>query len=105
MVANVPKPAIAVPPHLYLLKSNSDPLVDVKTAWIWLMQQQQQQEAMHGLSFKGSTHSSEYFDHLIRNGAVVIGKTKMSAFAVPEVPPTRCFDHFPGLAIPVASDW
>lgn len=39
--------------------------------------------------------TSEFVERLIRKGAVVVGKTKLSAFAGSEVPPTQCVDYFP----------
>ena len=32
---------------------------------------------------------------LIDKGAIIVGKTKMSAFAGSEVPPEKCIDYFP----------
>lgn len=39
--------------------------------------------------------SSEYIQLLIQKGAVVVGKTKLSAFAGSEIPPSQCIDYFP----------
>lgn len=39
--------------------------------------------------------SSEYVDLLICKGAVIVGKTKLSAFAGSEIPPNQCIDYFP----------
>lgn len=39
--------------------------------------------------------SSEYVDKLTEQGAVIVGKTKLSAFAGSEIPPCQCIDYFP----------
>ena len=39
--------------------------------------------------------TSEYVDYLIEKGAIVVGKTKLSAFAGSEIPPNQCIDYFP----------
>ncbi|KAE9364327.1 amidase signature enzyme [Stipitochalara longipes BDJ] len=40
-------------------------------------------------------HTSAFVQRLIDHGAVIVGKTKMSAFAGSEVPPEKCIDYFP----------
>ncbi|KAK3297432.1 amidase signature domain-containing protein, partial [Chaetomium fimeti] len=39
--------------------------------------------------------TSELVNQLVRQGAVILGKTKMGAYAGSEVPPEKCIDHFP----------
>ncbi len=39
--------------------------------------------------------TSELVGDLLRQGAVIVGKSKMSAFAGSEVPPEKCIDYFP----------
>ncbi|KAI1760074.1 amidase [Hypoxylon sp. FL1150] len=39
--------------------------------------------------------SAKYIDSLIEQGAVIVGKTKLSAFAGSEIPPVQCIDYFP----------
>ncbi|RWA09516.1 hypothetical protein EKO27_g5579 [Xylaria grammica] len=39
--------------------------------------------------------SARYVDRLIAQGAVIVGKTKLSAFAGSEIPPCQCIDYFP----------
>jgi Asp-tRNA(Asn)/Glu-tRNA(Gln) amidotransferase A subunit family amidase len=40
-------------------------------------------------------YTSDYLKHLIDLGVVLVGKTKMSAFAGSEIPPEKCIDYFP----------
>lgn len=39
--------------------------------------------------------TSEFVEQLIHKGAVIVGKTKMSAFLGSEIPPAQCIDYFP----------
>jgi hypothetical protein len=39
--------------------------------------------------------TSAYVRELVSQGAVMVGKTKMTAYAGPEVPPEMCIDYFP----------
>lgn len=39
--------------------------------------------------------SSKLIDLLVTQGAIVVGKTKLSAFAGSEVPPCQCIDYLP----------
>lgn len=39
--------------------------------------------------------TSKYVQSLIDKGAIIIGKTKLSAFAGSEIPPNQCIDYFP----------
>ncbi|KAI1120835.1 amidase signature domain-containing protein [Nemania abortiva] len=39
--------------------------------------------------------SARYVDGLIEQGAVIVGKTNLSAFAGSEIPPCQCIDYFP----------
>ncbi|KAI0103174.1 amidase signature domain-containing protein [Nemania sp. FL0031] len=39
--------------------------------------------------------SAKYVSKLIEQGAVIVGKTKLSAFAGSEIPPNQCVDYFP----------
>jgi Asp-tRNA(Asn)/Glu-tRNA(Gln) amidotransferase A subunit family amidase len=41
------------------------------------------------------TQTSELVKRLVRQGAVILGKTKMGAYAGSEVPPEKCIDYFP----------
>ncbi|KAK0750252.1 amidase [Schizothecium vesticola] len=41
------------------------------------------------------SESAKLIQLLLEKGAVVVGKTKLSAFAGSEVPPTQCVDYFP----------
>ncbi|KAH6620994.1 amidase signature domain-containing protein [Chaetomium sp. MPI-SDFR-AT-0129] len=41
------------------------------------------------------TQTSEIVKRLVDKGAVIIGKTKMGAYAGSEVPPEKCIDYFP----------
>ncbi|KAI1423370.1 amidase signature domain-containing protein [Xylaria sp. FL1777] len=38
--------------------------------------------------------SAEYLQRLIQQGAVILGKTKLCAFAGSELPPSQCIDYF-----------
>ncbi|KAI0469333.1 amidase signature domain-containing protein [Xylaria cf. heliscus] len=39
--------------------------------------------------------SAQYLDKLVKQGAIIVGKTKLSAFAGSEIPPSQCIDYFP----------
>lgn len=39
--------------------------------------------------------TSEFVKQLIDKGAIVVGKTKLGAYAGSEVPPEKCIDYFP----------
>jgi len=39
--------------------------------------------------------TAEYVATLQEKGAIIVGKTKLSAFAGSEVPPDQCIDYFP----------
>ncbi|KAF1954360.1 amidase signature enzyme [Byssothecium circinans] len=39
--------------------------------------------------------TAKYIQSLIEKGAVIVGKTKLSAFAGSEIPPNQCIDYFP----------
>jgi Asp-tRNA(Asn)/Glu-tRNA(Gln) amidotransferase A subunit family amidase len=39
--------------------------------------------------------TSSFVKHLISQGAVIVGKTKLSAYAGSEIPPEKCIDYFP----------
>lgn len=39
--------------------------------------------------------TAKYIQHLIDKGAVIVGKTKMGAYAGSEIPPEKCIDYFP----------
>lgn len=41
------------------------------------------------------SESAKLVQILLEKGAVVVGKTKLSAFAGSEVPPAQCIDYFP----------
>ena len=41
------------------------------------------------------SESAKFIQLLLERGAVVVGKTKLSAFAGSEVPPCQCIDYFP----------
>ncbi|KAK4447245.1 amidase [Podospora aff. communis PSN243] len=45
--------------------------------------------------YGAQSKTAEFIQLLMDNGATVVGKTKLSAFAGSEVPPTQCIDYFP----------
>lgn len=90
---------VAVPSRLYYKRTEAKPLAGVRVTV---------KDNMHlagvttGLgnrayaTFYGKCEvTSEYVQSLIDKGAIIIGKTKLSAFAGSEIPPNQCTDYFP----------
>jgi Asp-tRNA(Asn)/Glu-tRNA(Gln) amidotransferase A subunit family amidase len=91
--------AVAVPSRLYAQQSPTQPLAGMRIAVKDNMHLKGVTTTLGSRSYTElygeQTQSSRYIDILVQNGAVVVGKTKMSAFAGSEVPPTECIDYFP----------
>lgn len=45
--------------------------------------------------YEPQQNTSVYLQSLIDKGAIIVGKTKTSAFAASEIPPDKCIDYFP----------
>lgn len=92
-------PAIAVPSRLYFHKTEELPLSGVRIsvkdnmhlAGIITTLGSRSYTELYGTQ----DNTSEYIDLLIQRGAVIVGKTKLSAWAGSEIPPDQCIDYFP----------
>ncbi len=91
--------AVAVPSRLYFKPSEDRPLNGMRIAT---------KDNMHlsgvvtGLGNRAYAdlygkrdETAEFIKLLLDKGAIVVGKTKLSAFAGSEVPPCECVDYFP----------
>ena len=91
--------AVAVPSLLYYKPSEDRPLNGLRVAV---------KDNMHlggvvtGLGNRAyadlygkQAETAEFIKLLLDKGAIVVGKTKLSAFAGSEVPPCQCVDYFP----------
>ncbi|KAJ5108734.1 hypothetical protein N7456_005409 [Penicillium angulare] len=90
---------IPVPSRLYAPESSAQPLAGMRITVKDNMHLKGVVTTLGSRSYAElygkQAQSADYIDRLVRRGAVVIGKTKMSAFAGSEVPPTECIDYFP----------
>lgn len=92
-------PAIAVLSRLYFHKTEELPLSGVRIsvkdnihlAGIITTLGSRSYTELYGTQ----DDTSEYIDLLIQRGAVIVGKTKLSAWAGSEIPPDQCIDYFP----------
>jgi hypothetical protein len=91
--------AVPVPSRLYVQKSPTQPLAGMRITVKDNMHLKGVTTTLGSRSYTElygkQAQSARYVDLLVRSGAVVVGKTKMSAFAGSEVPPTECIDYFP----------
>ena len=92
-------PCVPVPSRLYFKRSEEQPLAGLRVTI---------KDNMHLAGVVTSLGNRAYAElygeqqatakfvtMLIGKGAVIIGKTKLSAFAGSEVPPNQCIDYFP----------
>lgn len=90
---------MAVPSRLYFTKTFEKPLNGRRIA---IKDNIDLDGAVTGLGSKAyaelygeRSESAKLVQTLPENGAVVVGKTSLSAFAGSEVPPAQCIDYFP----------
>ncbi|KAJ5811409.1 amidase [Penicillium riverlandense] len=90
---------VPVPSRLYSQKNAAQPLAGMRIAIKDNMHLNGVTTTLGSRSYAElygkQPKSSQYVDILIQKGAIIVGKTKMSAFAGSEVPPTECIDYFP----------
>lgn len=91
--------SVAVPSRLYYPKSPEKPLNGLRISVKDNMHVQGLVTSLGNRAYAElyGTQSStaQYVAELQALGAVVVGKTKLSAFAGSEVPPCQCVDYFP----------
>ncbi|KAL8833578.1 MAG: hypothetical protein Q9170_004193 [Blastenia crenularia] len=91
--------SVPVPSRLYYKKTTAKPLTGVRVtikdnmhlAGVTTGLGNRAYAALYGK--KEAT--SEYVQSIIEKGAIIVGKTKLSAFAGSEIPPNQCIDYFP----------
>ena len=90
---------VPVPSRLYTTKSPTRPLAGLRITVKDNMHLKGVVTTLGSRSYAElygkQSSSATYIKLLVQSGAVIIGKTKMSAFAGSEVPPTQCIDYFP----------
>lgn len=91
--------AVAVPSRLYFSKTLEKPLNGQRIA---IKDNIDLAGVVTGLGNRAyaelygeRSQSAKLIQTLLDNGAVVVGKTKLSAFAGSENPPAQCIDYFP----------
>nr|ODN88537.1 hypothetical protein L204_06392 [Cryptococcus depauperatus CBS 7855] len=90
---------VAVPSRLYFKRSSEKPLNGMRIA---VKDNIHLNGVVTGLGSKAfaelyghQTESAQFLQLLISKGAVIVGKTKLSAYAGSEIPPCQCIDYFP----------
>ena len=90
---------VPVPSRLYYKRTAARPLAGVR---ITIKDNMHLKGVITGLGSRSyaalygkQLNSSKYVEYLIERGAIVVGKTKLSAFAGSEIPPNQCIDYFP----------
>ena len=91
--------AVAVPSRLYYKPSEDRPLNGLRVA---VKDNMHLSGVVTGLGNRAyadlygkQAETAEFIKLLLDKGAIVVGKTKLSAFAGSEVPPCQCVDYFP----------
>ncbi|KAM5460203.1 hypothetical protein MferCBS49748_007745 [Microsporum ferrugineum] len=91
--------SVAVPSRLYFKQSDERPLDGMRIA---VKDNIHLNGVITSLGNKAyaelygrQTESAQFIQDLVTKGAVIVGKTKLSAFAGSEVPPCQCIDYFP----------
>lgn len=91
--------AVAVPSRLYSPKSDSRPLNGLRVTIkdnIHLAGVKTSMGNRAYIDYYGpQTETAEFVRYLIDLGAVIVGKTKLLAFAGSEKPPNQAIDYFP----------
>lgn len=90
---------VAVPSRLHYPRTPTKPLNGMRIAiknnmhlrWIVTTLGSRSYAACYGIQ----NVTSSFVQHLVDQGAVVVGKTKLSAYAGAEIPPEKCIDYFP----------
>lgn len=90
---------IPVPSRLYFRKSEDRPLAGMRLA---IKDNMHLAGVVTGLGNRAyaelygkQSSTAALVEALVSKGAVVVGKTKLSAFAGGEIPPNQCIDYFP----------
>lgn len=90
---------VAVPSRLYSEPTANKPLDGVRISVKDNMHLAGVVTTLGSRSFakcEGTQHkTSEYISELVKKGAIIVGKTKLSAYAGSEVPPNQPIDYFP----------
>lgn len=92
-------PVVAVPSRLYSPLSLDKPLnglrVSVKDIFHLSGVQTTAGSRSYTRLYRKQEQTAEVVQKMIDLGAVIVGKTKLSAYAGSEVPPEKCIDYFP----------
>lgn len=90
---------VPVPSRLYFEKTAKQPFAGLR---ITIKDNMHLSETITGLGSRSYAElygkqniTANFVELLQRKGAIVLGKTKLSAFAGSEVPPNQCIDYFP----------
>lgn len=90
---------VAVPSRLYFESSREKPLdglrVTVKDNYKLSGVVQTMGSRSYSRLYGTQTETADTVRTLIDLGAVIVGKTKLGAYAGSEVPPDKCVDYFP----------
>ncbi|KAF7670921.1 hypothetical protein GT037_011049 [Alternaria burnsii] len=91
--------SVPVPSRLYYQKTSEQPFAGLRVA---IKDNMHLAGIVTGLGSRAYAElygkkdvTSQYVSSLEKKGAVIVGKTKLSAFAGSEVPPNQCIDYFP----------
>ncbi|KAH6617363.1 amidase signature domain-containing protein [Chaetomium tenue] len=92
-------PVVAVPSRLYYPPSKEKPLnglrITVKDNYHLAGVHTTMGSRSYTKLYGPQTQTSEFVKHLVHQGAVILGKTKLGGYAGSEVPPEKCIDYFP----------
>lgn len=90
---------VAVPSRLYFEPSSEKPLnglrVTVKDNYKLSGAAQTMGSRSYSRLYGSPTETAAVVRSLVDRGAIIVGKTKLGAFAGSEVPPEKCIDYFP----------
>lgn len=91
--------AIGVPSKLYFPLREDKPLNGIRLSVKDLFHLEGMKTTLGSRAYTEcygpQVETSVFVKNLIDNGAIIVGKTKMSAFAGSEIPPEKCIDYFP----------
>lgn len=91
--------AVPVPSRLYAQKTNTQPLAGVRITIKDSIHLKGVTTTLGSRSYAElygkQAQSARYVELLVQRGAIIVGKTAMSAFLGSEIPPSQCIDYFP----------
>lgn len=87
---------VAVPSRLYSMKSQEKPLagkrISIKDNWSLAGVKTTLSSRSYEATYKADTKTADFINGLLLLGAVVVGKSRMGAFASSEEPTDQCVD-------------